>query len=129
VSSQMEKLMEATRRLKQKYKYITPENIRTTGLLTEFMTELGEVVPPWTPLRAQESLDAVLQWNSKAWPLAKYILHCVSANRQDMTKCVKKQIKCKFLCPNPMHLLRRGCYIMNTLLKQAAPFSKSCIEE
>jgi hypothetical protein len=97
VNSQLDKLVEATRQLKQRYKYVTAENLQTTGLLTEFMAQLGEVLPTWNPLRMKESLEEILRWNSKAWPLSKYILHCVSANRQDMTKNVKAQIRCELL--------------------------------
>jgi hypothetical protein len=97
VHSQVDKLVEATRQLKQRYKYVTAENLRTTGLLSEFMAQVGEVMPTWNPLRMKESLEDSLRWNSKAWQLSRYILHCVSANRQDMTKNVKAQIRCELL--------------------------------
>jgi hypothetical protein len=98
VGSQMEKLVEATRQLKQRYKFVTPENLRTTNLLTEFMEDIGEEMPTWNAGRVQESLEGELKWIEKQWPLSKYILHCVSANRQEMTKCVKLQIKCMLWC-------------------------------
>lgn len=92
VNSQMDKLTEATKRLKQKYKYISPEQLQSSAVLTDFMIEVGETIPAWRPLQVQESLKEVLHWNSKVGPISKYIMHNISANRQDMTKNVKGQI-------------------------------------
>ena len=90
--AQLDKVTVATRELKQRSKFLSNEQLQTTDVLENFMDALGFPKPQWNPRAIKESLDAVLHWNDRVIPLSKYILHNVTANRQEMTKNVKAEL-------------------------------------
>ena len=89
---QHEQLLEETRLLKRRYKYVCMEDLITTTFLTEFMKKVGMVYPVWNMSDIQGSLTLVVAWQSKVVALSRYVIHNVTANRQEMTKAVKNVI-------------------------------------
>ena len=92
---QHENLLEETRVLKRGYKYVCMEDLIRSTFLMQFMMKVGVVCPVWELTDIQKSLSLVVAWQSRVVPFARYVIHNVTANRQEMTKAVKNVIKGK----------------------------------
>ena len=95
---QHEAIPDATRDLKRKFKYVSMDDLMRTTLLTDFMEKIGKKKPQWDITDIGGSLRAVLIQQSTVMAFSKFIIHQVTANRQEMTKGVKNELTCKLAC-------------------------------
>lgn len=94
-SKQHEALLEVTRNLKRNYKYVSYKELIESTLLTDTLVKVGFTKPTMIQNDLKRSLDAVLLWQNRLIPFAKYVIHVVTGNRQEMTKIVKGEYMSK----------------------------------
>ena len=96
-AKQGDKLNDAIREGKKRVKYLNNTELQQTNVLYDLMVSTGIEEPKWDPLDVKKSLDWVRCWTSKVIPMGKFLLHSICANRQEITKGVRAEIKSECL--------------------------------